>query len=339
MPFFRLRRLFAALIVKTDFTPVVALTLGYFLVSYFLLYISNEQSLIGSDFFYWIIVTASTVGYGDLSPSTQYGKITTALWIIPAGLSVFAFIIGKFGYLVVDILNRRKKGLLMSGLSSHCIIVGWNGTRTERLIELLKAGDKQNAHKILLCSSTIKENPLPNLIEFVAVDSYTHSQSMNNARVDEASKIILDLEDDSLTLTAALYCNSKNSDCHKTAYVENSELILLMQHHCPNVEIIPPVSVEMMAISSIYPGASSVQKQLLDSTVGTSQHSIKWSNKETVCFDELLNRFKESHNAIVIGASINGELILNPASNQSICNGDELIYIASKPIKVSSKGI
>lgn len=339
MPFFRLRRLFAALIVKTDFTQVVALTLGYFLVSYSLLYLSDEHSLTGADFLYWVIVTASTVGYGDLSPSTQLGKMATVLWIIPVGLSVFAFIIGKVGYLVVDILNRRKKGLLMSGLSSHCIIVGWNGTRTERLIELIKASDKQNAHKILLCSNTIKENPLPNLVEFVAVDSYTHAPTMNNARVSDASKIIFDLEDDSLTLTSALYCNSKNPDCHKTAYVEDSELILLMQHHCPNVEVIPPVSVEMMAISSIYPGASAVQKQLLDSTTGTSQYSIIWRNQESVSFDSLLNRFKESHNAIVIGASINGELILNPASDQPICSGDELIYIASKPIKISSTGI
>ena len=41
---------------------VLAMLLLYGLSSWFLLYIAEEEALIGADFIYWLIVTASTVG-------------------------------------------------------------------------------------------------------------------------------------------------------------------------------------------------------------------------------------------------------------------------------------
>ncbi|MEA1956027.1 MAG: ion transporter [Campylobacterota bacterium] len=40
--------------------------------------------------FYWSIVTISTVGYGDISPVTEFGRVV-AIFVIVAGITVFSF--------------------------------------------------------------------------------------------------------------------------------------------------------------------------------------------------------------------------------------------------------
>ena len=49
------------------------------------------------EYLYFIIVTISTVGYGDISPSTVFGKIVVSLLIISA-----------IGYLVTHLDESMK---------------------------------------------------------------------------------------------------------------------------------------------------------------------------------------------------------------------------------------
>ena len=54
-------------------------TAFYAVSSYWLLFAAGEVDLIADvDFLYWLAVTASTVGYGDLSPVTSAGKLVVA---------------------------------------------------------------------------------------------------------------------------------------------------------------------------------------------------------------------------------------------------------------------
>ena len=75
---------------------IVGATAFYAVTSYWLLYAVGEHDLIADiDFIYWLAVTASTVGYGDLSPTTPEGKLVVAFYVIPLGLSIFAMVIGR----------------------------------------------------------------------------------------------------------------------------------------------------------------------------------------------------------------------------------------------------
>lgn len=57
--------------------------------------------------FYFTIVTITTVGYGDLTPSTDASRIVTAIYII-LGVAIAAGIISMYGsYLVKNRVNKR----------------------------------------------------------------------------------------------------------------------------------------------------------------------------------------------------------------------------------------
>jgi hypothetical protein len=55
-----------------------------------------------SGFIYYYVVTASTIGYGDMSPSTDAGKLFTAVYIIPIAFQ------GVLNALVIDTDNDHN---------------------------------------------------------------------------------------------------------------------------------------------------------------------------------------------------------------------------------------
>ncbi len=77
------------------YTILIALSF-YTVSSWCLMALAGEDALTNStDFIYWLVVTGSTVGYGDLSPTTAAGKYIVSLYVIPVGLSFFALVIGR----------------------------------------------------------------------------------------------------------------------------------------------------------------------------------------------------------------------------------------------------
>lgn len=332
-----MRRLMGALFLQANLVSVLGIIAAYIVVSYVLMFIAGEADLLRPSYFlYWLMVTGSTVGYGDFSPATALGRAFTALWVIPAGLSVFALIIAKISFYLSELILKGKRGLRMSQLTQHTVIIGWNGQRTLRLIELLQAKGNASKHPIVLCVTADMENPLPGKIDFVKAESFSHEQTMRRVNLMEAYNIIIDTPQDDVTLTTALYCYSVNPNVHTTAYFQEESVGRLLQEHCPKVECIPAVGVEMLAKSTVDPGSSLLHKQLLDSTEGMTQYSMIYQGEETTV-EPLFGHFKQQLEATLIGIrSASDTLInINPSLSQSVQQGDTLYYIAKKRLKLT----
>ncbi|MDO6453143.1 potassium channel family protein [Neptunomonas phycophila] len=316
---------------KADAVSTLAVTLLYVLVSYLLLVLAGEHDITAwENFGYWLAVTASTVGYGDLSPSTLWGKVAVSLWVIPVGLSIFAFLIARVSFALSERAFRGRRGLRHLNTQNHTVIIGWNEQRTLRLIELLL--DKHNAQNrdIVLCVAKDIENPLPNKIGFVKVESFSHQETMSKACLETADRIIIDTPLDDVTLTTALYCQKVSPHSHKTAYFQDESIGDLLLSHCPGIEIIPSVSVELLAKSTIDPGSSQLHKQLLDSSDGMTQFSSKYQGNK-IEFEPLFDQLKRDHDATLIGVRQEGSqsIKLNPPLTLSVVPGDTLFYIAA----------
>jgi len=328
-----LRRLLAAFVLPANLFASLAVLLFYLVSSYGLLLWAGEDALVSAgNFLYWIMVTASTVGYGDLSPATTMGKYVVSFWVIPLGLSLFALTITKVGMSLSDYLLKSRKGLNVLNNEQHCVIIGWNGSRTLRLIELLRAKTNAEKSNIVLCVDEPMENPLPSLIDFVTVESFSHSESMSRTNLARAKTIIIDTPLDDVTLTTALFCRKMSPDSHKTAYFQDEQVGELLLEHCPNIEIIPSVSVEMLAKSTIDPGSSLLHKQLLDATDGMTQYSIVYPQQQSCDFGSLFTDFKHKHSATLIGIKTvdKAHIDLNPALESLVNADDVLYYIAEK---------
>ncbi len=316
---------------------IAAILLFYALSSWILLHIAGETDLLGfNDFIYWLLVTGSTVGYGDMSPTTAVGKFVVALYVIPFGLSIFALVVGRIAGWVAHQWQKGNKGMHDLDVSGHILVLGWNEKRTLQLLKLIlkERQDIEDDPEIVLCVRADIENPMPGEIEFVHVNSFNRDDDMDRACVATASVILIDNPMDDLTMTTALYCSKRNPSAHKVAYFDDETLAPLLEKHCPEVECTPSVAIEMLAKSAFDPGSSRLHHDLLD-VYGQAQFSISIPTSVSIDTETLFFALKKHYNATFIGYSKSNDVqnvIVNPELNITLDGNDKVFYIAEKRI-------
>lgn len=334
-----IRKLMVQYFSESRWYTIIVLTLVYGLTSFALLMAAGETALTSEvEFIYWLAVTASTVGYGDLSPVTTTGKVIVALYVIPVGLSIFAMVIGRVAAWVSDQWQKGLTGMKNLHVKNHILVIGWNEQKTLLLLDLLLKEREDLADKpdIVLCVKADITNPLPGQIEFVHVESFNKDPDMDRACIADAGVILIDNPQDDVTLTTALYCTNRNPDAHQVAYFTDDSLVSLLQTHCPNVECTPSVAVEMLAKSVFDPGSSMLHHDLLSVDAGQAQFSVALpDNCASLTVGDVFIGLKQQYDAIFIGYAPGGiyqKMVVNPDFNDTLSPKDTLFYIAGSRI-------
>ncbi|MDT8405956.1 MAG: potassium channel family protein [Methylococcales bacterium] len=332
-----LKRLLLRNFMELRAQTIALAVLAYIGACYALLFYSGERALMQiPDFFYWLVVTASTVGYGDFAPETDAGKLSVILFVIPVGISLFALIIGRAAVLMNRFWKKGVLGMHPLNLSDHILVLGWNDARTLRLLRLLIREQQGEAviKPVALCVTELLENPLPGEIEFVKAEDYQHDPDLNRACIDSAAIIIIDMPEDDKTLAAALYCHSRNPNAHLIAYFHDQNLSRLLKHHCPTAECMPSLDLELLAKSALNPGSSVLHQDLLNVETGMSQYAIRYpENAPQRTVNDLFLTLKTEFDAILIAITAEpGQVSLNPPLHQLITCGAIIYYIADERI-------
>jgi voltage-gated potassium channel len=339
MMFPKLRKMLVRVFAEMRWYSIVLALLFYGMTSWLLLHLAGEESLTQStDFIYWLVVTGSTVGYGDLSPSTTVGKYLVSFYIIPMGLSIFALVLGRVASWVSNQWQKGARGLKSLDIDDHILVLGWNGHRTIRLLELLirERSFIKDDPVIVLCVRADITNPLPGQIEFIKVSTFSNDADMDRACVAKARVVLMDNPEDDLTMTTALYCSQRNPDAQMVAYFNDESLASLLQKHCPNVECTPSVAVEMLAKSAFDPGSSLLHHDLLDINHGQAQYSVSIPvHTPPIKVAHIFEILKHKYHATLIGMSKAQQKLniqVNPGLDLMLLPGDKIFYIADERI-------
>ena len=333
--FLLLRKWLRAWLLDVSNRNLYLLFLAYVTLTWVLLSIAGEHELTGnfSTFFYYLIVTASTVGYGDLSPHTALGKWVVVMLVIPGGLVLFAAALGRLSASAIESWRAGILGKRRVEMNDHILILGWHGERTVNLIRMLQH-EEAGKRPIVLCVRAELENPLPGEVEFVRVSSFTDDIEMSTGSYTEASCIIIDVMEDDLTLSAALFCSNHNPTAHILAYFNDESLSQLLRKHCSNVECIPSISTEMLAKSAVDPGSSLLHQELLSSTKGMTQYSVTYPEVlPATSVEPIFHYMKRAHQATLIALDSGDGILLNPDLACSVTSGAKLFYIADERIE------
>ncbi|WP_370659909.1 potassium channel family protein [Paraglaciecola algarum] len=335
----KLRALITRVFAEMRWYTIVLTLLFYGVSSWVLLSIAGETALTQpTDFIYWLVVTGSTVGYGDLSPVTDTGKYLVSFYIIPLGLTIFALVLGRTATWVSNQWQKGARGLKSLDLEDHILVLGWNGHRTIRLLNLLirERASIEDDPTIVLCVRADITNPLPGQIEFVKVATFSNDVDMDRACVDKARVVLMDNPEDDLTMTTALYCSQRNPNAQMVAYFNDESLVGLLQKHCPNVECTPSVAVEMLAKSAFDPGSSLLHHDLLDVYDGQAQYSVSIPKELTpIKVERIFEHLKRHYRATLIGVSKSDtklNIMVNPDLDLTLYPNDKIFYIAEKRI-------
>ena len=320
---------------------VLILTLGHFILSWGLLGAIDGEKISHQDiFWYFYATTATTVGYGDFSPSTDFGRLITVLWIMPGGIALFTTIIAKIVQQISNKWRRRMRGITSyENLSEHIIILGWYGLKTQRMVDHIRGDQNGKDTEIVLCAADNIENPMPGQTKFIRGTALNTVDLLTRAGAKTAKYVIALGNNDDETLSAALGAAAVNPEAHIVAYFEQQSFADLLNAHCSNAECNVSISIEMMVRSAQDPGSSRVQRQLLSTLEGPTQFSLHVpTTAGAVKYGVLFSELKKSHNATLFGvaeSALGDDLLLNAPSDHLVNAGVILYFISSKRIEPS----
>lgn len=283
-------------------------------------------------FIYWYATTASTIGYGDVTPKTDTGRLINAFFVYPGAIAIFTTIVTKAISQAAERVQRGRAGLGDYRTVKHAIVVvGYNPDRTPRMISELCADAGPEQELILLTSKEVSH--VDARYRYVRAQSYIGLADMERAGVADADRVIVFRDSDAETLAAGLAVGDLNKVGHIVCYFQHPELARLLTAHCPNVEVVLAPAVELVVKAVKDPGASLLLADLVSHTEsGVTLFSMRWGG-EGGSFRELAARFLD-HGAVLVSS--------RPAAaafrfaNGEIGPGDQLFYIADRRLPPAS---
>lgn len=256
-----LKRLLSA-VVETRWWFLLAATLGHIFIGWAVLAALGETDLVGDAYLYYYLTTVTTVGYGDLSPSTEAGRLFGALWLMVGGIGLFTTVLTKIIGAVGSFWRRRLDGYGdYSDLVGATIIIGHRDGRTARLIEEMQADQGRDVPVVVVTSK--EKATVPDDVRLVRTLRLTDNDSLVRAGIKHAGRVVVFADDDDLSLSACLAASSANPDVHMVAFFLDADTAGLARAHCQNLETVTANAEELVMRATTDPGSSAVLSTLV----------------------------------------------------------------------------
>lgn len=125
----------------------------------FALYMIRVEGMGLVDAYYFLVTTATTVGYGDFSPQTDMGKVLVTAYMV-VGIGLLGLFLGKITDVMVNLSSRRKKGLMKMKGKVDLLIAGYpGGEKVQNIIAELRNDTRFDTAIIVCVNNLLEEKP------------------------------------------------------------------------------------------------------------------------------------------------------------------------------------
>jgi len=286
---------------------------------------------------WWSIVTLTTVGYGDISPSTPEGRVL-AVFIMFFGIGLLGVLSASLASMLISVRIKENKGMVASKVNNHIIICEWNH-RARAVLKELRA-DPQTEKMPIVLIADIEEKPVDDpLLAFVR--GIVNEESLKMANLEQASTIII-LGDDAVETTARdakVVLTTLTVECMNPSVYSVVELVdKAYELHCQRAnanEIIigSELNSHLIASAASDHGISRIISELLSSRYGNELYSMPVPEQMIgLSFLDIFIAMKSDNNIIVFGVKKDrgGEFISNPDAAYIVCREDSLLVISKE---------
>lgn len=317
-----LGRLWFALLL---FVSSVAIgTIGFMLIEHYTLL----------DAFYMSMITLSTVGFTEVQPLTNPGRLFASMYIL-LNLAIFAYVVGTISTYIFEgelkeIFNRFKVNREVNKLTNHVIVCGY-GRNGRKTCEELQAN---GLDFVLLEHDPESLGNSDDLPFQCVIGDATQDDTLIGAGIKRARAIITTLPKDSDNVFITLTARELNPNIYIISRAsENKSEKKLLRAGANKVVMPDALGGQHMAQLLTKPDVI----EFLDLLSGVGEHAFLL---EDITFNELKESYRNKSireldirrktGATIIGyKQMNGEFVFNPNGDTRVMQGDTMIIIGT----------
>jgi len=287
--------------------------------------------------FYMMVITLSTVGFGEIHPLSDRARLLTAMIII-CGVGNFAYIVSSFSRMLVDghlnkLLWRRKVQRRIDKLDNHYIVCGYGRIGGVVVQEILKASSDvvviENDEKLV---EQLKRDGIMHL----AGDA-TDDGLLVSAGIKRAKSIVTALTDEAANVYVTLTARQLNPAIFIVARANNASHITRLEFAGANKVVLPHlIGGVRMANSVLRPTVTDFIDLAVRGNIDLQLEELIIKQTSSLAGKNLMeSRLRQDFDLIVVAIKrATGELVFNPGPKELILADDTLITVG-RPVDLA----
>ncbi|SFP47048.1 voltage-gated potassium channel [Amycolatopsis arida] len=329
MPIFLARLLARLTVLRSWATPVLVIVF-VFVTSWPLMALAEPpgSELVEPENYWWyFVVTAATVGYGDFFPETGGGHVVGA-YVIVGGIATLTTLFTKLASVLEQAKGRRMQGGITVDASDHVVLLGYTPGRTERIVgELLADG----GCRVVLCGwEDVAAHPMPDQpVDFVR-GNLTEHDVLRRAAVHRARSVLVDARDDNEALALAVTVDHIVEGAHVVVTLRDMAQATLVGYVNERIRCVQWHTPRMITEELKSPGIAEVYAELMTHG-GTNTYSAPLPESVgPVRVGDCQSALGRSHGATLLAARAGGRLLVNPSWDTELPAGAVLYYLSPR---------
>jgi voltage-gated potassium channel len=135
---------------------------------------------------YWTMTTISTVGYGDFSPKTDFGKVYAMVMMV-FGYVTFALLVTKLVDTVGSYNIKKREGRLTYMGKNHIVVIYYSKKSRRFIQNILEQDDKIEIVLVDVLSETPMEHPRLHYVQGLA----SKKETLEKANLKDAKTLVI----------------------------------------------------------------------------------------------------------------------------------------------------